>query len=496
MCRSRDESGRRCPCDTSAARQARRINARAMGSVATLQRPAKTPQKPQEAPSAPEPSKTPLETAHARLEEIRDKGKALREKYYASTSTADIGEMNEFAQEAGQAVADYAEVHAGVTHEEVETAYAEERASQERTREILRELRKSDPPQELWAQRNAELDREKEINERIKSGRIALGEGYRAALAISAGEEIGTGKDGITISDLATKRHKDAQRDLNEAVDCYPVSWVEASNKRGDLLPRISTARAHYVNARRVGTSILDNLCMVHDEDYKHPRLVRLTEEELDDIEEAREANGQPGLSIEQRMRLRRKVRTTYYKRYEHGPLDEKTGLPRGNGWEHAEDEYGNAYIVKRSMPRNASKKVKRAAEITIPPGTDRDHNATAVHEFAHRCEMTMPVIARMEGHFLDQRKGDGERLVAVSGGGSRSEMGYADSFAHSYSGRVYNGSNFEIMSTGAEDLFGRNSGVQGTGDKGFMWNKEGKMDSNFRNFVLGTMSFVKPPQD
>lgn len=118
----------------------------------------------------------------------------------------------------------------------------------------------------------------------------------------------------------------------------------------------------------------------------------------------------------------------------------------------------------------------ERTSMITVSAGSPR----TAVHEFGHRMENTVPQLQRLATRWRDRRT-EGMSQTRIVGCGSR-EWGYQDGFATHYIGKTYPTGDTEVISVGLESvLLGTHGGLAGDGGE--------RPDEDHRAFMLGILS-------
>lgn len=122
-----------------------------------------------------------------------------------------------------------------------------------------------------------------------------------------------------------------------------------------------------------------------------------------------------------------------------------------------AYDKYPTEW-VKRSVDRGTltPKKVNRGyyndwyKEIAISGYGGEESESTAIHELGHRFERAVPGILQQETEFY-KRRTSGESLEWLGSGYGRDEKTRKDQFLHSYMGKDYGGSAYELVSMGFE---------------------------------------------
>lgn len=301
----------------------------------------------------------------------------------------------------------------------------------------------------------------------------ALSAGYRDALAEM--RELG----GET--SWHSKTSKKARELFDAPVQYFPADWVAASTARGPMVAKLQRSRAHYSDGHHEKTrkkvQARDNYTVDSPEDE-----VRLREH-FDDSPHFQLAGETEETSYGSR------VLPVYD--YDVAPRYSYPGdgpAPRGRGWERWTSQDGTSSAWRRPKTRMemvSSEKVAEIKSYMVDKGFDPDNPmtnsyATAVHEWQHRFEYSVPGITHLEREFLHRRAGEDADLEPIYKG--RREMGYRDDFVEHYMGKVYSGSAFEVMSMGAESLFsGQNGGLVGAHGGGKM-----HADDDMRAFVLG----------
>lgn len=296
------------------------------------------------------------------------------------------------------------------------------------------------------------------------------------------------------------KSSKRVQKVMAEVADIYPSDWIQNSNSAGNLRVKDTKGRAHYSHFRsqKQRKPILQQGWADQGEmppgggDWERGVFDIDTHgwvpaQHADQVKNAAE----PGSAVEYGQvlwtRPAYKVRRSYSGSVEGKP-------PRG--WEEAFEETSSGEKVRVfRQPMHRMVHAETTAELTV----DKDRSAdalkgvpgygTAVHEFAHRCEYTTPVIPKLENAFLVRRttNEDGEREALQPIYGSTREMSRRDSFVDKYMGKEYGKDSTgtsakEVMSTGMEAVFdgafGAFNGVNGKTD-----------DKDHRAFVLGVLA-------
>jgi hypothetical protein len=111
----------------------------------------------------------------------------------------------------------------------------------------------------------------------------------------------------------------------------------------------------------------------------------------------------------------------------------------------------------------------------------DNGYGRVAVHELGHGMEYVTPGLAEAQNVFLWDRTtvsgpiGAREREAQVKIYNTAQEQGYKDKFSNHYSGKYYDGDNFELFTTGMESLMAGSE----------------YLDEDFRNWLVGSLALL-----
>lgn len=133
----------------------------------------------------------------------------------------------------------------------------------------------------------------------------------------------------------------------------------------------------------------------------------------------------------------------------------------------------GNAYAGRgyhRAMPLN------RDSEIWLADDDRMDH--VAVHELGHRMERVIPGLTAMEAAFHYRRTKDEKARSYLD---SSEEFVKRDEFVEQYTGKMYDGDSWEVLTVGMQSLFPFRS------DEGDA--RQWKADHDYLAFVLGVLT-------
>lgn len=383
---------------------------------------------------------------------------------------------------------------------------------------------------ETWKSKNAELNALYNAEESAKEETAQISAAQvleeRSEALKSALKDVGVQFATPETLRFSEDSHKNAINSLKEAIVFYPKAWVEASNNAQEkgfaLRLKDSRGRAHYQHfaQQRGYTSFTEGRIMTKPDDWR-PDPHDLEESAYTDLNgevtwtdpisgEVIMASSGVVLNFKADGSLEEKAiegsRHWLKVKYDYKQQEKP---PRGAGWERIEIQenafnkdgvYGPTGAL---IPYYRKPKTRREvdiqgfkSELTITPdesgisGKSKGFRV-ALHEFAHRVEMTSPPVAVMEDTFLRRRSGnlplpDGtkskpEALSVIYHGSG--EEGYKDNFPDHYMGKVYGDTNYrEILSTGMEALFAGSFGGL-TGNMGW------KADSDYKKFILGVLA-------
>ena len=504
MCRGKNESGsRRCPCDTSEKRRLRRVNRGKMGEVDTVKLKA--------AEEIPVALTSNIE-GYTPTTDPRKNIAALQKIYRDEIRWPE--ENLEIVREIGKESSKLAYEKAGVTEEEYKEA-VKMRAEKNKIveaqvdkmiehRNSMYELdRDSEEYQEAheeWDELNEEKKKlqedRNEISDKADEIHQKLGRAYIETISEVRGEEMGVGEEGLVLAPKAPSAVKKAGKDLEGHLGCYPRSWIETSNERGNLYPQFSRKRAHYRGYHTIAsgeTRIIPHSFSENEVPLEWAHKYReITPEE-------REEQGLNEWNSPDE-KLYEELNVTFHSEFRDG-YDED-GNPRGKGWKkitvyqrtYDEVEYKKVEKwarVRRARRQPVGKKIA-VSQLTFP---EYSLGNVARHEFAHRMEHLHPEIGHLEESFLEDRKGEDEETVRIYKG--KQEYAYADSFNETYTGKIYGGRSMddknqvfhEVLSTSVEDMFSKSSSAG-------VISSQGKLDLDLRNFTLGVLASVRLKKD
>lgn len=516
MCRAISEGGRRCPCDTSAARVARRER---RGNETLTKKHAGNLSKRHETVTVPP---TPSSDVDVVVAETKAKIRELHADTVFDSPIAaeqhqlalirDIGENVEYIAETKyDAPTDEDMLAVAYNDDEWETkrkafydehtrigneldAYRKTVGSVAKLPDgtLVRGLGSKITDDEL-AHFQSLYDQMHEASEAhnamVKAGRPLNQEWYdiserRANAMKQALEDVGVEFTDPTTLQYADNSNKKATAALREAVTFYPQEWVDASNQdhaKGitELTVKQTRARAHYAHGKLQSKNkrVPQTYTTTREASWE-PRPGSLEAQEYT-LADPQPDHLRPG---------RRAWKQTSYQ-YKH----QEPG-PRQRGWERVTyQNYDGEETVAWRKPRmrNEFVDLTQIAELTVSVRPAEDGNRTpgfscALHEMAHRIEATHPTVTTYEHAFLNDRarthSANPEKPTTISGQGKSREIGIKDNFTHHYMGRIYPDKSREILSTGMEAVFcGAFGGFAGAG--------KNKPDTDYKRFILGTIA-------
>ena len=497
MCRGKNDGGsRRCPCDTSEKRRLRRVNRGSLNKVSSVK--------------LAETDTPPVLESHIKgYSPSSDHGENVQSlmSLYNQDGLSNKDKM-EISVETGRELSRAAEQKAGVSEEEYAQIIKDRDAADKEVSVVVDDLvekrghlknlegEERDKAEDEWDRLNEkkkELQAKRnEMFTKANEAHVALGEAYTQAIGEARDEEMGVGKDGLTLSKTAKSNNKKAAKTLASSLTCYPRSWVERSNKYGlDLVPAFTRTRAHYQgmklvasgNTRIVPTSFTDG---------EVPLELAHKYRELTHNETQEHLTG-TGIAYPTE-KYYEELNVTYHNGFYHG--EDENGDPITKGWKkttiYRNDGFGGhtsqeQWIKTRRVQRQKTNDKVAVSYISMPEYAGEN---VARHEFAHRMEHVSPEISHLEKEYLYSRVSEGEKIVEIYDD-DKEEVAYADKFNNAYTGKVYRDStgedskqHYEIMSTGVEDIFA------GTANQSIIA-KGGRVDSDLKHFVLGTLTTV-----
>lgn len=463
MCRDRNVGQRRCPCDTSEARQLRRKNAGARSSYVTLV------QEPVESKALPVVVKTEpytTETIRADIDDLKTMSSSLRNA--GASSDEVFAAYDKKLNSIGSGVEYLAETKYGAPTDEelrenVKNASEIALVNKGKMRNELKEIqvesdelekklfahadRKTHPIMKerwaVWAEKDPETFA---AYKAIDDKSVVLSRGIFG----SAGNEVAIAKKtllekrneaiqnalkdvGVEFADPETVRfsddsHKDAVKSLKLALAYYPQSWVDASNAQHmnrELRIKRSTGRAHYssMRAQRKYTFSTEAYIIQKPKDWQPDPHDHFESEYINLKGEKTWTDPISGIVHSSYGRYGDKEEKSHWLSMS-WEYSKSKGVPQGEGWEKVE-HYETRYVSGEGMVKTGNMETKYrkpkttrsrssntyTAELTVTKdaqawvGEDKGMRV-AMHEFAHRAEATSPHLTAYEEAFLKRRSG------------------------------------------------------------------------------------------
>lgn len=551
MCRSKSESGRRCPCSSPERRSAYRKTKglldqqKTIGEGGTTRVDISGEPKEQSITERWQPEKMaelyelidnslyvprdPGESRETRMKRIENTNRRLHE--LGANRSVEI-----LISRVGEAVACEAERRAGVTaeqiHDDAEKYIADCLKKSEELKnkvESTEDYRIALEARKDWddackddstsiEERMEKRDRMREARQKVEYSEDYI-EGERVAQEATNGLGPNTKDQMRRLSDAYLevlrevrpfggsvefdgKTKKAAAAAFQEAAEYFPSDWVNASNASpAKPLARISTTRAHYSSSmmkpqkrkeRASRKLIVDNVEEAIKRYEESPDPSR-TYRKLNDKEWEEYQKSSPYSSREEIMMVEEWETWSMYGR----DVDENDP-PKGRGWEIAEDRKG------RKLWRRPSYKIRTVGTVFVPEmktnasktglvSRENPYSQVATHEFTHRCEDMMSTIGHVEMEFLKRRTAgevEGEREEAVAMYGGRKHRGKKE---------MSRGDSFAHVYMGKDYGSAKYHEVMSTGMEALFHGEYGglvgvarhRADPDMRAFVLGTLATV-----
>lgn len=547
MCRNAEQSGRRCPCDTSEARQLRRKNAGARSAYAVLV------QEPVESKALPVVEKAEPFTVESLKKDINSLNDLATDLHNAGATSSVIRiAYDKKLNQIGAGVEYLAETKYGAPtdtemNEKVAAALADrqkrllqqemamnkqnyavhalkdelEKIANFKTHPIIKERREvwaKEAPETYAASVEAEeaytqltrkfFDDRRDSSELVAVKRELLEKRNEAML--SALTDVGVkfaDPDSVLVSEDS---HKDAVKSLKKALKFYPQSWVDASNAehgKRELRVKRSKGRAHYSAGKTQKKYESKTRAMLEEKraDWRPDPHDRRDSEYVEVDESGIWTDPRSGVMKERWNQTNEVTKAWVAIRYEYY---QGNGKP-SKAWEpvqlHETAWVDGKYVrtgnlvteYRKPLLEKMSASWEYKAELTVSKDRevlvgDDAGMRVAMHEFAHRVEHTSPQVAVHEDGFLSRRAG---RLTPEAGSSTvseyltpiyedkKSEVGYKDNFPSHYMGKVYAGSSYREILS-----MGMESVFAGThGGLAGMGNY--KADPDYKKFILGVLA-------
>ena len=443
-------------------------------------------------------------TSHSSTQPTAEHREAIRvrdENRKAARESLDIYGGPDLAVAAiGSAVADRAEILAGITVTEIRSSWGQRLEDAEAEYKAAEAHWKAEGPDghERFGSAMHSLSAIKSgTDDETKQDMRRLADGYLASL-----KEIRP--MGGTLK-LHPKSDKRASAVLQEAAQLFPTDFIEASNVSAfPLMAKDTAGRAHYA----------------HGASFKQTEPVKsyITQSQLPGAPKPQDSLYRKWEPVEDEAAAAQGVQRFRSPSFDvKGRWDHftptKDGSPRGPGWERWEDPETKEVSWRRQHTYARTVDREQVGKLLV----DRDTStymegrsgavSTALHEFSHRSEATVQRgrsidsapgvgIAALEAEFLERRttfEDENGNMVQqpkerIRPGEKTMSKEYCrpDHFPERYMGKEYGGSYFELMSVGMEAVFAGQFG-------GFIGIGRHTSDRESRDFILGTLAVAHP---
>lgn len=534
MCRGIQEGGRRCPHDSSAARQARRI-AQKFSTYTEKVNPAS------EAHSATyHMFNNSHEGRNVIMEALNDVKQKLDAKIYPVIfNNVECNDYHELTIQAGfyleqkitllgATVVAEVEKQTGVTFKSIVEEYNERHATLTGRTETLmkqheelvdevhavfggyksslifdtvRRKHHDDPSDVVAAGLKEKIDA---IDRETSENRTALSElnnGYTPGIKQKYLHNITVMMDvlqsvrpfggALSVDKTSDARKSDA---LQKAVQFYPKEWVEQSNSNPvSLVVKKTLGRAHYTHWSK--TAKVSDFYRIYE--YS----VREEPEDMDSVIKivpdsdgmVKYSNDSLGVNIDRHVGNSTVLYLQPEWEYPNvwNTRFNADGSPKGRGWRTYVHPSTGDVAYRRILKQRATTVNQSSANILVDENKNHVNGEvgfdSAIHELAHRMEaVEVPFLKNVQKAFYDRRTNnpDGSKQKPVRLYKGRKEFSIPDSFSSDYMGKQYSGDvHFEILSTGMEAIFG------GDYAGGLVGLKNKKADEDMRNFIVGTLA-------
>lgn len=291
---------------------------------------------------------------------------------------------------------------------------------------------------------------------------------------------------------------KQSDRNKTQVVEkiaqYYPEEWLQASNYNPtELVVKKTIGRAHYTHWSKTAT--VKPLYKLWEYDNgEQPKdvegAIKLTPDSDGFI---KYENEKLGVKIDTHVGLGSSLwlqpQWEYPNRWNHNFNPD--GSPKGRGWEPYTHHHTGETAYRRVIKTRESSVDKTKASLLVDSNRNPVNNVegfdSAIHEMAHRMEaVEIKHLATIQSEFYRRRttNPDGTSQQQTRLYKNRKEYSITDSFAADYMGKTYKGgTHYEILSTGMEAIFG------GDYAGGLIGLKNKNPDHDMRNFIVGVLA-------
>lgn len=275
----------------------------------------------------------------------------------------------------------------------------------------------------------------------------------------------------------------------------YPTAWIQASKDKGPVAIIVDEGRPHYNEYKAFPKAKGLETLPPYTNTYLHQSRVAEFVEKL--------SEGDPGavlvpgerMDIEDQEQDYRFIQFPYRVRFNPSRFSsDESGKPLGPGWKYGyvlEESDTEPMLTKEKVwYRTTALRTPVMRGISINPASNPDTPSHAYHEAVHSFEASVGdghMMARLQDAFLKRRttvEGKQNKLRNIIPTNSISEMEFVreGGFMHIYIGREYANTTVhkEVLSVGAESLFaGKMGSFRGL-------DKPQREDLDHRSFTLG----------
>lgn len=529
MCRSSVEGGRRCPHDSSAARQARRIKQKFEGYNSNIKNTAKQYECSQFA------------TISEGRESVKDLINNVKKQVELKISpmVAEDGKefynVNEFMQysgvlleskilKLGATIIGEVETLSGITFDSIVEEYnknvidltlqTDELMVEEANLLVeagkylndknvsplifdrIRLAYASAPEDEIIAELKNKLDsltdRKKDLRQKLDTLNYKYSDTVREKYATNIEALMSVLKQVRSFGgNLKTnsKSDKSKTETLEYVAQFYPTEWLEQSNYSPvELIVKKTNGRAHYTHWNKTAkVTPLYRLMYYDSEPEDMEGVIVITADENGNIEYE---NKEIDLKIITYAAPNEKLYLAPQWEYPNPWTTSYNadGSPKGYGWKTYVHPSTGATSWRRIIRQRKTSLDGSSATILVDNTVNGVTNVrgfdSAIHELAHRMEaVEIPFLKHVQKAFYDRRTTnyDGSKQERIKLYKGRKEYSIPDSFAADYMGKTYSGNvHYELLSTGMEAIFG------GEYAGALIGLKNKKPDKEMRDFIVG----------
>jgi hypothetical protein len=287
----------------------------------------------------------------------------------------------------------------------------------------------------------------------------------------------------------SSKSDKTKTETLEYAAQFYPTEWLEQSNHNPvELIVKNTNGRAHYTHwSKTAKVTPLYRLMYNDSEPEDMEGVIVVTADENGNVEYE---NKELGVNVRTYAAPNEKLYLAPQWEYPNPWTTRynQDGSPKGYGWQPYKHHSTGATAWRRIIRQRKSTVDSSSANILVDNMVNGINNVrgfdSAIHELAHRMEaVEIPFLKHVQKAFYERRttNNDGTKQNRTRLYKGRNEYSITDSFAADYMGKTYSGDiHYEILSTGMEAIFG------GEYAGGLIGLKSKKPDKDMRDLIIG----------